>query len=93
MESSLQSAESGVPIIILGNKIDLTRQVSKEEAQKVADGYKLKYFETSAKNNIGISEAIKDITMQVLMKEKPGEFKISLIDEKAEVSDQGGCKC
>jgi len=93
MDSSVQNAEKGVPIILLGNKIDLNRQVSTEEAKKLADSYNIKYYETSAKNNIGIGEAIKDITKQVLIKEKPNEFKISLIDDKPETEQDSGCKC
>ena len=92
MESSLQNADSGIPIIILGNKVDLIRQVSQEEASKVAEGFKVKYFETSAKNNIGISEAIREITKQILLKEKDNEFKVSLVEEKGE-EKESGCKC
>ncbi len=92
MQSSKENAEEGIPIILLGNKIDLNRQVTTEEAEKVAGSYKIKFFETSAKNNIGISEAIRELASQVLLKEKPSEFKLSLDDEN-EVKEEGGCGC
>ena len=47
--------------IIVGNKIDLEneRQIPKEEGEKMAEAYSLKYFETSAKENIGINDFMK----------------------------------
>ena len=92
MDSSTTNAEKGVPIVLLGNKIDLNSQVLKEEAVKISLDYKIKYFESSAKNNTGISEAIRDITKQILIKEKPNEFKISLVEKEEEV-EESKCKC
>lgn len=51
-----QSASESVPVIILGNKIDLTdrRKVSPEEAADFAKELGAVYIETSAKNNVGL---------------------------------------
>jgi len=51
--------ESNVKKIILGNKIDLPREVSKDEAQAIADEFSIKYFETSAKDDINIKDSIR----------------------------------
>ena len=51
--------QSNVKKIIIGNKIDLPREVSKDEAETLANEYGIKYFETSAKDNINIKESIK----------------------------------
>ena len=47
-----------VPIVLCGNKCDLEneRQVMKEEAQKIAEDWRVLFFETSAKQKININE-------------------------------------
>jgi len=56
-----------IPIILLGNKCDLDnkREVSKEEAEQFAKENNLKYFETSAKNNINIKEGFEEIANKI----------------------------
>jgi small GTP-binding protein len=51
--------QSNVKKIIIGNKIDLPREVLKDEAESLANEYGIKYFETSAKDNINIKESIR----------------------------------
>ena len=50
-------------LILIGNKIDMEneRQVSHEEASDFAKKYKMKYFETSAKNGFRIEEAFHNL--------------------------------
>ncbi len=50
-----------VPLVLIGNKIDLEneRVVSKEEGEKLAQKYNIKFFESSAKSNINVSEAFQ----------------------------------
>ena len=49
-------------LILIGNKIDLPeREVSTEEGKNFAKSFNIKYFETSAKERIGIDEAFKQI--------------------------------
>ena len=49
-------------IILVGNKIDGEyREINKEEAIKYAKDNNMKYFETSAKLNIGIKDAFNEI--------------------------------
>ena len=47
--------------LLVGNKVDMieNRVISKEEAEEVANRFKMAYFETSAKMNIGVDEALK----------------------------------
>ena len=53
----------------MANKIDLDhkREVSKETAKALADEKNIFYFETSAKDNIGIREAFDFIAEKVKM--------------------------
>jgi GTPase SAR1 family protein len=58
-------------MILIGNKIDLPREVTTEEGKKLAEHYDIPFFETSAKDNIGISEFIRKILVEVLESYKP----------------------
>ena len=48
-------------IFIVGNKIDLVRQVQKEEGEEFANKMGIKYKETSAKTGEGTEEVFQDI--------------------------------
>nr|XP_022338697.1 GTP-binding protein Rheb homolog [Crassostrea virginica] len=45
---------NGVPVVLVGNKCDLTaeREVTTEEGKRLADGWKVAFLETCAKNII-----------------------------------------
>ena len=77
-------------MILVGNKVDLPREVSKEEGKKMADSHKIKYFETSAKDNVGINESMQALIHDVVIDKKPKVETISLDDTN---SKSGGCKC
>jgi len=53
-------AEEGVYILI-GNKLDLERVVTVEEAEELAETYLLNYYETSCKTGEGIEETFQTI--------------------------------
>jgi len=50
-----------VPFILIGNKIDLPRQVDYDLAQALAIKHNVKFIETSAKDNINVEQAFLDI--------------------------------
>ena len=56
--------------VLAGNKSDLTmdRQVSKEEAQELAERYNCPFFETSAKERTNVDEVFKECTRQISKK-------------------------
>ena len=66
MDSINTHADKNVPRVLVGNKIDLEddRQVSKEEADAIANQYGINYYETSAKANIGLQATFEDIFEQ-----------------------------
>ena len=82
--------------VIVGNKIDLQneRQITKEEGEKMAVAYSLKYFETSAKENIGINEFMLSIINDIFNDEKNKEMNknIELEKHKDEETNKG-CMC
>ena len=55
-------------LVLVGNKIDLNdkREVSIDDINKFSQERKIKYFETSAKNNIGIEEMMNYIVKKTL---------------------------
>lgn len=78
-------------MVLVGNKIDLPREVTTEEGKKLADYYKIPFFETSAKENIGISECVRKLIGDVLLTfHKPDENKFDL---KPNNKDTSKCGC
>ena len=67
LESIYMHADPNIAKVLVGNKIDLEdeRKVSTEEAQRLAEQHKMKYFETSAKLNKNIDELMADLMNDV----------------------------
>ena len=57
---------SPIDVILVGNKSDLVRAVTREEAEELADQYKIKYFETSAKENSNVEQAFRELATMAL---------------------------
>ena len=61
------NANDNVCKILIGNKIDvLNREVPKEEGEKIANNLGIKYFETSAKENINVEEAFNYLVKMIV---------------------------
>ena len=58
--------EKNIQKVIVANKVDLPRKVTKEEGKQLADKYNIPFFEASAKNDIGIKEFMNRIVTDVL---------------------------
>ncbi|XP_030147694.1 ras-related protein Rab-7b isoform X2 [Taeniopygia guttata] len=72
--------EQEFPMVVLGNKIDLSdRQVPKETASAWCKEKDIPYFEVSAKNNINVAEAFETLAKQALSTYK-GIFESYLTD-------------
>jgi Ras-related protein Rab-1A len=61
LESLSRAHDSSPPAVLVGNKCDLTHQVSFESAQELAKRHKLQLFMTSALTGEGISEAFQTL--------------------------------
>ena len=61
-------AQETCKVALVGNKCDLQniRKISKEEIIEFATKKKLKYFETSAKNNINIQETVEYLCAEIM---------------------------
>lgn len=71
-------ADPHCSVILVGNKCDLAaeRVVSKEEAEDFARNHELTYIETSAADNVCISEAFLEIGTSLIDKVASGEINI-----------------
>ena len=59
--------------VLLANKIDLPQDehnVSKEKGLALANRYGINFYETSAKDGTGVSEAFRDLAMQCYQYQK-----------------------
>lgn len=67
MRSIEQHATDTVNKILIGNKCDMgdQRLVDKSRGQALADEYKMKFLETSAKGNINVEEAFLSIAQDI----------------------------
>jgi small GTP-binding protein len=63
-----QFIPSAIPMVIVGNKIDLKRNVEKEEGQKFAEKTGAAFIESSAKTGENVSEVFKEIARALLRK-------------------------
>ena len=99
IKSNLGEKNIFIPIIIIGNKIDMEgmRDITKEDASKFAKENNYKYFETSAKTGEGVDEAIRELVKQILENSDKndsakGERKSVKIEEnKGNTEKKKGC--
>lgn len=85
-----EKAPANIVLTLVGNKIDLeSRQVSREEAEQYAQSLGLRYFEVSAKNNIGIDDLFTEVA-KALPKESVNKRRSNLNLNKGKEVDQGG---
>ena len=84
MESITEEKGDKLPIVLVGNKADLTdeRQVTYEEGKKLAEDKGFHFFETSCKDGANVSECFIDLAE--LVYEKSGKKLIQNSNKKLE---------
>ncbi|KAH0789714.1 ras-related protein Rab-8B [Histomonas meleagridis] len=70
MESITEAMSDPVDIVLVGNKCDMERQITREEAEEKAKQFGVPYFETSAKENINIESTFLEIGRMVLQRKE-----------------------
>ena len=93
---------SPIDVILVGNKSDLTRAVTREEAEELADQYKIKYFETSAKENSNVEQAFRELATMALKRRMSGAGRgpagkqgntVRVTNDKNGKKDKKDCGC
>ena len=56
------NGKEGIPRYLIGNKADKEKKVQKEEIDDFINKNKIKYYETSAKDNAGIDELFQELS-------------------------------
>ena len=77
-------------VYLLGNKIDMERDVNKKEGEKMANELKIKYFEISCKTNININEVINRLIIECY-NNSSSENNIKLGNKKESKNKNNGC--
>ena len=94
MNNLKKHADTSIVKYLIGNKVDVDkREVSLEEAMKVAKDYDMCYFETSAKLNKNITEAITSLTQAIYDKTaaNPAANGFGLSTTENKEPAPGGC--
>jgi len=68
MKNLKDNADSNIRVILIGNKFDLAdkRAVTKEEGDKLADSYGIKFMEASAKSRHNVNELFALLSVDIL---------------------------
>ena len=86
------NAPKNVKVILIGTKCDLERKISKEEGEKIALENNIKFFETSAKDNINVKETFESLTLDILKymedEEKIEDNRNSIVIERESVKEK-----
>jgi small GTP-binding protein len=69
-----QFANPSAVILLVGNKLDLDRQISEDQARDFAGRHAIDYLETSALDGTGIEDAFVRLAMRITEKVKRGEI-------------------
>lgn len=99
VESIKDKADADTFIYLVGNKCDLEREVSKEEAEDLALQYGMKYYEASAKENINVDKVFNDLAhvafhkfMDKLLTGQPSLQNMPVLNEPKENQKPQCCK-
>ena len=96
-----KNANKNVLKLLIGNKTDLEdkRVITYNQGKEFADGYGLKYIETSAKKNLNVNEAFETLGRELILHSEDKKIvrqrqnkKISVASvQDLNVKRQGGC--
>lgn len=91
--SEYTDSEKNIQKVLVGNKVDLPRQVTTDEGKKLAEMYNIPFFEASAKENICINDFMKKIIGDVVENISSRNKGTSLDNPNTTNTNQRGCGC
>uniref|UniRef100_A0A7S0H1K0 Uncharacterized protein n=1 Tax=Amorphochlora amoebiformis TaxID=1561963 RepID=A0A7S0H1K0_9EUKA len=87
-------AEQNVNLVLIGNKCDLaeSREVDYETGENLAKEFGIKFFETSAKDHVNVTEAFDALTRDVIQRKfKGGGENKTTVDIDLKESKSSSC--
>ena len=78
-------------VYLLGNKIDMERDVNKKEGEKMANELKIKYFEISCKTSINVNEVINRLIIECYNSSSNESNSIKIGNKKGTKNKNIGC--
>jgi len=97
MEEIRKYASDDVCIVLMGTKSDLPdeRVVSIDEGRQLADSFGIKFFETSAKENLNIDEVFLELTRDIskILSKKKVDAEASTQIKGRENDSRSGVSC
>ena len=83
--------KDSIGIVLLGNKCDAeNKAVSTEEASEIAKEFNMKFYETSAMNNINIEESFRDLSIDIIkIKEAKNSSNDNPLNDSIKIKPQG----
>ena len=87
-----QLGQNEIKTIVIGNKVDLTREVKKEDAENFCKEKGYKYFEVSAKEGNGIQEAINYLVEMIIKSNSKNNKQNNTIKLEKEKSNKNNNK-
>ncbi|KAL7712969.1 Rab family GTPase [Entamoeba marina] len=96
MKDVREKGMDNLSVALVGNKTDLDRLVTQEEAQQLAEQTEAKYYESSAKTGDGVNNIFLEIATSVLDKHpeltsKKTSVKVQRSNQKKKEAESGGC--
>ena len=91
----VKNDETNVPIILVGNKADLQtkRKVTVEDAQQLAEQWKVQYVETSAKLRLNVDKIFNDLMREVRNRKKSEQTSSTNTKNKPKKKSKQFCCC
>ena len=89
-----EEASSKVCVLLVANKIDIEKRlISREDGEDIAKSFDLDIYETSAKDNINVSEAFEDLAEKINEKYKIMKEKGKKLNENIPENTKSKKKC
>jgi small GTP-binding protein len=93
MQQIKTHANEDVCKILVGNKSDLPdRQVTYEEGKKLADSYGIKFYETSAKDDLKVNDTFYAIAKEIKEKIITKDFATPGVTNNGDTAGNGGAR-
>ena len=94
LEQIKEEAPNKVSVLLVANKIDIEKRIiTKEDGENIAKSYDLDIYESSAKDNINVSEAFEDLAEKINAKYKIMKERGKKLEENVPDMTKNKKKC